>query len=1009
MKKIISFLLALIMINTFAVTGFAEDGAKITASSAEYVLGDENKIVEITFSLDENPGFASFNLYLVYDDTKLTLKEIVSGSVLTGMLGANNPANNAVGAIGFTNNVGTGSLFTAKFEVNTDTVGKYDITLGKGNNGSFANASGVQVPFTVVPGSVTVVCAEHNYINVEDEKYVVTPATCTVPGVYYVSCSACGIKGGTTFVGNTIPHTFDKQEATDEYKASDATCSVPAAYYFSCSVCGEKGTETFNTEVDAEAHAWDDGEITTVPTCMEEGVRTYICQNNTEHTKTEAVEIDENNHTGVNHIEGYVAPTCGTEGYTGDTYCECGEKVADGEAIPATGEHVYENEKERVEPTCDEDGYVIMACGCGVEAEKEILPKYGHTWSDFEYNWNWIEDGEYSRYECTAIRFCTVETCGVEEARTTSAGKGETTPATCSAEGKTVYTAKFADDWAETQTKTVIIEIDPEAHAWNKGEVTTEPTCVAEGVRTYTCQHNTEHTKTESIAKDENKHTGNNELVNEKAPTCAEDGYSGDTYCECGALIEKGEVIKATGDHVYAIEKEKVEPTCDEDGYVIMACGCGAEAEKEVLPKLGHTWGPVEYIWADGNDSCVAVRECTVEECDGKEEAIGNVSDSTTDATCSAEGKTVYTAEFVNDWAETQTKTVAIAINPEAHAWNKGEVTTEPTCSAMGVKTYTCQHNAEHTKTEDIAINPDAHAWSVSYNWSDDGLACTATRVCANNAEHNIVVDATVTGVKTKEPTCSAMGDTQYTAKFAADWAETQVTVRTDVPVDDTKHDWDAWKVTEYPTYGVAGKETRVCVINPEHKEYHELDALEMPKQEEADKVVIDEKEYFVGEEVIAPEETKDVPKEIVDETKLNKKKYNVSFVGVIIGAFDDAGEFTKEDVKGTVTIGFPEGADKNDKFEVYVIDAQGNVTKLAGADVTEAGIEVEVDGSATFAIAYESVSNHSGRPVRPSTGSGSGSADKDAEENPNTGAPFMGYVPVMVVAAAVAICKKRH
>ena len=481
--------------------------------------------------------------------------------------------------------------------------------------------------------------------------------------------------------------------------------------------------------------------------------------------------------------------------------------------------------------------------------------------------------------------------------------------------------------------------------------------------------------------------------------------------------FEHGEVLPHDFTAEVAESKYVVgEATCGEPATYYRSCSvCGESSNDENNTfangePLGHTWGETEYSWAADNSSCTATRVCTIETC-GKEEVntTNNVKVETTDATCSAEGKTVYTAEFVNDWAETQTKTVAIAINPEAHAWNKGEVTTEPTCSAMGVKTYTCQHNAEHTKTEDIAINPDAHAWSVSYNWTDDGLACTATRACANNAEHNVVAEAEVTGVKTKEPTCSAMGDTQYTAKFAADWAETQVTTRTDVAINPDAHDWDAWKVTEYPTYGVAGKETRVCVINPEHKEYHELDALEMPKQEEADKVVIDEKEYFVGEEVIAPEETKDVPKEIVDETKLNKKKYNVSFVGVIIGAFDDAGEFTKEDVKGTVTIGFPEGADKNDKFEVYVIDAQGNVTKLAGADVTEAGIEVEVDGSATFAIAYESVSNHSGRPVRPSTGSGSGSADKDAEENPNTGAPFMGYVPVMVVAAAVAICKKRH
>ena len=820
MKRFISLLLALVLINTFTVTGFAENGAKITASSAEYVLGDENKIVEITFSIDENPGFAAFDLIFTYDDSKLELKEIVTGSVLQGTIALPNPSENIISVMNLMDVSANGILFTAKYEVKDSvSVGKIDVSV----EGKMYNSSGSEVAFTVVPGNVTIACKNHSFVKeVATEDYLATEATCTEPATYYYSCE-CGVKGTETFKsGDPIPHTYNVENAEDGYLATEATCTEPATYYYSCE-CGASSKDTSDEKV-----------------------------------------------------------------------------FAAGETVPHTFDKEEASEKYFVSgATCTEKAKYYKSCSVCGEKGTEI----------FEY--------------------------------------GETLPHDF---------VKVADD----------------------KYLATEATCTEVATYYMSCS------------------------------VCGE--ADSETF-------EHGEVLPHDFTAEVAESKYVVgEATCGEPATYYRSCSvCGESSNDENNTfangePLGHTWGETEYSWAADNSSCTATRVCTIETC-GKEEVntTNNVKVETTDATCSAEGKTVYTAEFVNDWAETQTKTVAIAINPEAHAWNKGEVTTEPTCSAMGVKTYTCQHNAEHTKTEDIAINPDAHEWSVSYNWTDDGLACTATRACANNAEHNVVAEAEVTGVKTKEPTCSAMGDTQYTAKFAADWAETQVTTRTDVAINPDAHDWDAWKVTEYPTYGVAGKETRVCVINPEHKEYHELDALEMPKQEEADKVVIDEKEYFVGEEVIAPEETKDVPKEIVDETKLNKKKYNVSFVGVIIGAFDDAGEFTKEDVKGTVTIGFPEGADKNDKFEVYVIDAQGNVTKLAGADVTEAGIEVEVDGSATFAIAYESVSNHSGRPVRPSTGSGSGSADKDAEENPNTGAPFMGYVPVMVVAAAVAICKKRH
>ena len=815
MKRIIALLLAIVLTFSVSVTAFAEEFELKVAE----VNGEKGNTVEVPFNLVNNPGYAGMDLKIEYDNTVLELVEITLNKFPSSSMAS--VASGKISGGDSKDIIGDGVAFIAKFVIkDTAKFGKSEVSV---TIYECFNIADDNVPFTVVPGSVTVVCANHSFVKeVATKDYLATEATCTEPATYYYSCE-CGVKGTETFKsGDPIPHTYNVENAEDGYLATEATCTEPATYYYSCE-CGASSKDTSDEKV-----------------------------------------------------------------------------FAAGETVPHTFDKEEASEKYFVSgATCTEKAKYYKSCSVCGEKGTEI----------FEY--------------------------------------GETLPHDF---------VKVADD----------------------KYLATEATCTEVATYYMSCS------------------------------VCGE--ADSETF-------EHGEVLPHDFTAEVAESKYVVgEATCGEPATYYRSCSvCGESSNDENNTfangePLGHTWGATEYSWAADNSSCTATRVCTIETC-GKEEVntTNNVKVETTDATCSAEGKTVYTAEFVNDWAETQTKTVAIAINPEAHAWNKGEVTTEPTCSAMGVKTYTCQHNAEHTKTEDIAINPDAHEWSVSYNWTDDGLACTATRACANNAEHNVVAEAEVTGVKTKEPTCSAMGDTQYTAKFAADWAETQVTTRTDVAINPDAHDWDAWKVTEYPTYGVAGKETRVCVINPEHKEYHELDALEMPKQEEADKVVIDEKEYFVGEEVIAPEETKDVPKEIVDETKLNKKKYNVSFVGVIIGAFDDAGEFTKEDVKGTVTIGFPEGADKNDKFEVYVIDAQGNVTKLAGADVTEAGIEVEVDGSATFAIAYESVSNHSGRPVRPSTGSGSGSADKDAEENPNTGAPFMGYVPVMVVAAAVAICKKRH
>ncbi len=344
----------------------------------------------------------------------------------------------------------------------------------------------------------------------------------------------------------------------------------------------------------------------------------------------------------------------------------------------------------------------------------------------------------------------------------------------------------------------------------------------------------------------------------------------------------------------------------------------------------------------------------------------------------------------------------------------------EATCTEAATYYMSCLCGANGTAT---FSNGEAlgHDWGkAEYKWSEDALSCTATRVCKNDAVHTESAEAEVTGVKTKEPTCAAMGDTQYTAKFSVDWAETQVTVRSDVEIDPDAHDWGAWNVTKLPDYGEEGLRERECNNQCENKiQTEEIAALEMPEQEEMDKVVVDGKEYYVDEnnsvDEVIKEELENAVKNDKD-SKLDKKNRKVSFVGVIVGEFDDAGEFSN--ARATVTIEFPEGADKNDKFEVYVIDAQGNVTKLAKANVTKDGIEVEVDGSAAFAVAYESVANTSGKPSKPSSGSGitiiDGRDEAKEESNPNTGAPIvcsfdLTAAGVVVLAATTAVLKIKR
>ena len=74
-------------------------------------------------------------------------------------------------------------------------------------------------------------------------------------------------------------HTWDEGKVTTE-----PTCTKAGVKTYTCTVCKETKTEA----IAALGHKWDDGKVTTEPTCTEEGVKTYTCTVCKE-TKTEAI------------------------------------------------------------------------------------------------------------------------------------------------------------------------------------------------------------------------------------------------------------------------------------------------------------------------------------------------------------------------------------------------------------------------------------------------------------------------------------------------------------------------------------------------------------------------------------------------------------------------------------------------------------------------------------------------------------------------------------------------
>ena len=195
-------------------------------------------------------------------------------------------------------------------------------------------------------------------------------ATCTEPGYTGDTyCKDCGEKIGT---GTAIPakgHT----EVIDEAVA--ATCTTPGKTEGKhCSVCNE--VLVAQEEIPAKGHSWDEGVITTSPTCSDAGVKTYTCTVCSE-TKTEV--LDATGHTPVTIAE--QPATCTEAGHTAGVKCSvCGATISGIEEIPATGH--TEAIDEAVAATCTTPGKTegkhCSVCNEVLVAQEEI-PAKGHT------------------------------------------------------------------------------------------------------------------------------------------------------------------------------------------------------------------------------------------------------------------------------------------------------------------------------------------------------------------------------------------------------------------------------------------------------------------------------------------------------------------------------------------------------------------------------------------------------------------------------------------------------
>ena len=454
-----------------------------------------------------------------------------------------------------------------------------------------------------------------------------------------------------------------------------------------------------------------------------------------------------------------------------------------------SGQHTWNDGQVTTAATCTENGVMTYTCTMCSDTKTEVIPATGHAYG--EPVWSWTDD-----FKATATFTCTNDATHVKNV-TAEVTSAVTTPAACETTGVRTYTAKVTFDGKEyTSSKTETIAATGHAYGepvwkWNDdftasatftcanddshvetvnatvtNEVTTEATCEADGVRTYTAKvtfEDKEYTDTKTEVIPATGHAYG-------APVWKwNDDFTASATFTCANNDAHVENVTATVTNAVTTEA-----TCETDGVRTYTAKVTFEdkeytsSKTEVIPAKGHTLTAVAEVPATCETAGVKAHwVCSVcgklfSDVEGKTETT--LEKLTIPATGHAYGEPVW--KWNDDFTASATFTCA---NDDSHvetvnATVTNAVTTEATCETTGVRTYTAKatfEGKEYTDTKTETLPATGHDTELvgakDATCTEDGYTGDEVcKVCGVTVKQGEVIPAL--GHDYKDGKCSRCG-----------------------------------------------------------------------------------------------------------------------------------------------------------------------------------------------------------------------------------------------------------